>query len=173
MTEAICTTKERIRQAHGSYEPPALDQKTKREYGRIRAWYETLVLKGSLPEELALAARDVDMYWHGTNDPTGVVGSYGQQRWNGTPVCQVNMQTMLGPEWRETARRKLMEAKTAVDNTRHWDGLCHAIETNASLIEVAAFLGVGRDTASRILKAALTSIAVQWGYAQHYHPPSR
>lgn len=173
MQDTLTATPERIRHARGTYEAPETNQTTKRDYGRIRAWYETLILKGSLPDELATTARDVSMYWHATNDPTGTVCSYGDQRWNGTPVGQVNAPALLGPEWRETARRRLMMAKLSVTKPRDWDYLCTAIEHNAGLTEVATICAAHRETVSAGLKRALTEIAREWGYLQQYRPPPR
>jgi len=177
MSETMTPTAERIRHAGSAYLPPETSQREKRDYGRIRPWYETAALKNVITAEQAMAARDVDLYWHAVNDAVGVIGSYGSQRWNGTPVSQLSLPAMMGPEWRETARARLRQAQHAIDNQRAWQLLCRAIETNGSLQEIGAACGIVgsertvRFHTSRHMREALDRLAIFWQFKTVYHDP--
>jgi len=159
------------------YEPPANDQKAKRDYGRVRRWYETMILKGTITrEEHANAARDVDLYWHAVFDPVGVVGSYGDQRWNGTPMSQVQTHQLLGPEWRQHCRNRLEEATDAAGQL--YDVLTFCIEFNADAVRVGQMMGYqserhARRKGAEAIIGALDALAIRWGYLRRFHPPSK
>lgn len=175
MSETISPTHEFQRQYGDRYEAPEHSQTVKREYGRLRPWYETLALKKAIRDEHAMAARDLDMYWHAVNDATGVCGAYGDQRWNGTPVGQLDSYRLLGPEWRETCRQRLKDAKSIVDG-KTWDILCAAIERNESLESLGRSLGRKSKTqaieiAGRVIRSGLHQLATHWGYFRPYKDP--
>ena len=171
--DTITPTPEFIRQHKDSYQAPETTQTTKRDYGRVRQWYETAVLKGGMRAEHAYAARDLTMYWHAVNDPTGCTCSYGDQRWNGTPVSQVA--SMFGPEWREHARCRLKDAKDACGS--HYDVLAFCIEFQADATKVGRYMGyqaerTARAKGSAAIREGLNLLAIRWGYLRPFHPPT-
>lgn len=173
MSETISPTDEFVRRYGDRYEAPEQSQTVKREYGRLRPWYETLALKGAIRDEHAMAARDLDMYWHAVNDATGVCGAYGDQRWNGTPVGQLSSYRLLGPEWRETCRARLAEAKGYLDD-RSWIFLSACIEHNESAEAVGRRFGYrskAQVVAARVIRNALHNLATRWGYFRAYGDP--
>lgn len=175
MQETIKPTPERIRHAGDTYIPPAKDQRQARDYGRVAAWHELLERKGSITSEQAMAAREIDLYWHGTNDPTGCTASYGDQRWNGTPVGQMSLPALIGPEWRETCRAKLRAASNAL-TAPEWQVITLAIETNGSLIDIGRRLGYRSERTCRHrvgqdMRQGLQTLAILWRFARPYHDP--
>jgi hypothetical protein len=131
-TATIGPTKERIRKDRASYQPPEVSQTTKREYGRFKQWWETLEAKGSITTEQAMAAREFDTAWSIVTDAKGVVGSYGEQRWDGTPISQVDTSKLIGPEWREHCRSKVTAARNMLEIDQ-WRALLAAVKTNGNL----------------------------------------
>ena len=175
MSETISPTDEFRRHYGDRYEAPERSQTAKREYGRLRPWYETLALKGAIREEHAMAARDLDMYWHAVNDATGVCASYGDQRWNGTPPSQLTSYRLLGPEWRETCRQRLKDAKATMDPVQ-WDILMNCIENNDGCLQAGYRAGaVSKSNAiakgGRVIRTALHILATHWGYFRPYKDP--
>ncbi len=170
-------TRERIRQGRGTYQAPETSQTARREYGRFRPWYETLEAKGSITSDQAMAAREFDMAYHTINDATGVVGSYGNQRWNGTPVGQLDMQGLIGPEWREHCRGKIKAAHNMLED-REWKALISCISTNGSLKDTAILLHIGgsastmRANAGKLVRQALHELSILWGFSRQFHPPT-
>lgn len=177
-TDTILPTSERIRKDRQSYQPPETSQSARREYGRFRQWYETLELKGSITAEQAMAAREFDTAYHTVNDPTGVVGAYGQQRWNGTPVGQLDLPALIGPEWREHCRSRLKAARNMLTD-QTWDALVHCLTTNGSLRDTAILLNIGGvertmiRNAGALVRQALHELSVLWGFSRNFHPPTR
>lgn len=171
-------TAERIRKDKASYQPPEISQTTKREYARFRHWYETMEAKGSITSDQAMAAREFDAIYHAVNDPSGVVGSYGNQRWNGTPVGQLDTPALIGPEWREHCRSRLMAARNTLED-RSWAALVHAIDTNGSLRDIALLMHIGgsestmRASAGRLIRQGLHELSILWGFSRQFHPPTR
>jgi len=173
VSETITATDE-FRRHHGDrYEAPHTSQTVRREYGRIRPWYETMALKGGLRPEQAMAARELDMLWHVVHDATGIVGAYGDQRWNGTPIGQTTAFRLLGPEWKSTCRVKLADAAAGLDDTA-WKCLVLCIEHNESAEAVGRRLGYrskAQEVASRVIRDALHALARQWGYFRAFGDP--
>lgn len=174
-TPTIEPTKERI--SKGGYLPPKVDQTTKREYGRFRQWWETLEAKGAITSEQAMAAREFDTAWSVVTDPRGVVGSYGDQRWDGTPISQIDTSRLLGPEWREHCRSKVMAARNLLD-LDDWRALVNCVKTNGSLSHVAVLMNIGGSNRNQIRRAgshvrkALHELSVLWGFTRNFHPPT-
>ncbi len=173
--DTITPTPEFIRQHKDTYQAPETNQTTKRDYGRLRPWYETAVLKGTIRKEHAEAARDLDMYWHAVNDPRGCTGSYGDQRWNGTPMSQVNTHTLLGPEWREHCRARLKDAKAATG--RHFDVLEFCCEFQGTAYRVGQLMGYNSKSQAiakggAAMRQGLHTLAIRWGYLSAFHPPT-
>ncbi len=127
------TTPERRRQAKDAYEAPERSQTANRPYGRILSAWERLEAKGSLNDRHARAGNDLSMYWVAANTAPSTVGSYGDQRWNGTPVSQVDSSRLLGAEWRETCRRYLKQAEAVVDDDKTWKLLTHLAEHDSTM----------------------------------------
>ncbi len=171
-------TRERIRKDRSSYQPPETSQTAKREYGRFKQWWETLEAKGSITSDQAMAAREFDTAYHAVNDPTGVVGAYGQQRWNGTPVGQLDMQGLIGPEWREHCRSKILAARDMLED-RQWKALVSCIGTNGNLTDTAILLNIAgsastmRANAGKLVRQALHELSILWGFSRPFHPPTR
>lgn len=177
MTTALGPTKERIAKSKASYQPPEVSQAARREYGRFKPWYETLEAKGAITAEQALAAREFDQCWHMVHDERGTVGAYGQQRWNGTPVGQLDMPQLIGPEWREHCRSKITGARNMLQD-RYWDALVHCLTTNGSLKDTAILLNIGGTersmirSAGKLVRQALHELSIMWGFARNFHPPT-
>lgn len=173
----IAPTKERIAKDQAGYQPPEVSQAARREYGRFRAWHETLEAKGAITAEQALAAREFDLAWHTINDEKGIVGAYGQPRWNGTPVGQIEMPSLIGPEWREHCRSKLIGARNILED-RLWDALVHCLGTNGSLKDTAILLKIGGversmiRSAGKLVRQALHELSILWGFSRNFHPPT-
>lgn len=170
MTDTLTATDEWIARHGDRYEPPVQSQTVKRDYGRLRPWYETMALKGGLRPEHAMAARDLDMYWHVVNDSRGVCASYGDQRWNGTPIGQTSAYKLLGPEWRETCRARLADAKS-IANAREWDYLMSCIEGNDTFASIGRQRGCKPETVARIVRAVLHRLSIHWGYFRGFGDP--
>lgn len=176
--DTITPTPERIAKDRSSYQRPEVSQTTKREYGRFRPWYETMEAKGSITAEQAMAAREFDTSWHAVHDERGIVGGYGQSRADGTPVSQLDMRKLLGPEWREHCRSRLIAARNMLE-PRTWDALAHCLATNGSLRDVAVLLNISgadstmRAAAGKLVRQALHELSVLWGFSRPFHPPTR
>ena len=176
-TATIGPTKERIRKDRASYQPPEVSQTTKREYGRFKQWWETLEAKGSITTEQALAAREFDTAWSIVTDAKGVVGSYGEQRWDGTPISQVDTSKLIGPEWREHCRSKVTAARNMLEIDQ-WRALLAAVKTNGNPGHVALLLNIGGSERTQVRRAgshvrqALHELSILWGFCRNFHPPT-
>ncbi len=170
-------TRERIRQGRGTYQSPETSQTVKREYGRFRQWWETLEAKGAITTEQAMAAREFDTAWSVISDDRGVVGSYGEQRWDGTPISQVDSSKLIGPEWREHCRSKVNAARNMLERD-DWFALVSAVKTNGSLTHVALLMNIGGSERTMIrrsgdhIRKALHELSVLWGFTRNFHPPT-
>jgi hypothetical protein len=123
-----------------------------------------------LTAEMVLAASDLDLYWHAVHDETGVVSSYGNQRWSGTPMSQVSQERLLGPEWRETCRQRLGKAEFAIGDARLWQAMCHVVEIDGTAEDAGHKLGYASPSAARAagvtaMQLGLRRLSVFWGYA--------
>lgn len=176
-TSTLEPTLERIRHQRTDYVPPAVDRKSRREYGRFRQWWETLEAKGAITPEQAMAAREFDTAWSIVTDPRGVVGSYGDQRWDGTPISQVDTSKLMGPEWREHCRGKVNAARNLLEGDA-WRALVAAVKTNGSLDHVSLLMNVGgsksgrRAKAGNLVRKALHELSILWGFSRNFHPPT-
>lgn len=173
---AIAPTPERIRQSRRSYQPPAKDQKSQREYGRFAPWFETMGRKTNIDGPSLLAASDLDLYWRSVHDARGITCSYGDQRWS-TPVAHMSTAELLRPERRELHRQRLNAARDAV-GTIGWDALEAMIKRDdGDLTEAGIYLGYApayaQKVAPRIVKDALYRLACLWGYQRPMHEPQR
>jgi hypothetical protein len=178
MTITYEPTKERIRKDKSAYQPPEVSQTARREYGRFRQWWETLEAKGAITAEQAMAAREFDTAWCIITDPKGVVGSYGERQWDGTPISQVDTSRLLGPEWREHCRSKITAARNLLE-IEQWNALSNAVKTNGNLGHIALLLNIGgsastqRARAGALIRQALHELSILWGFSRPFHPPTR
>lgn len=141
LQEDIQPTAERKRQAGERYVAPAKTQTEDRPASRVLSRWDTLLKKGKIDVDMAKAGNDLSLYYWGTMRAPSVVSSYGEQRWNGTPVSQASQMKLLGPEWRETCRTKLMKAKAAVDDPEAWRALMIIVEQDGTAEDAGNAMG--------------------------------
>ena len=169
-------TPERIAQAGDRFVGREITQTTAQRAGRITSWYDQMRRQRGgqepiLTAEMAMAAADIDMYWHAVHDERGITSSYGNHGWSGTPMSQLSQERLLGPEWRETCRIKFSKARMALGDERLWDALLTVIERDGTAADAGRALGYAdRKQASAAgvvaLRAALQRLAVHFGYSK-------
>lgn len=177
MTEVYHPTLERIRQARDRYQPPAQSQTESRPYHRVLSGWDLMqIARGGreavLSPEQAQAGRTLTMYWSAVYEPKSAVCGYGESRHNGTPACQLTGQ-MLGPEWRETCRRKLLQSEIAVSSAEDWHALIAVVSRDGIAEDAGRALGyASRKHRMRAgvasLRRSLTQLARLYGYLQHW-----
>lgn len=149
MTDTMTPTLERISHARGRYEPPLRDQATDRPAGRVLSCWDLFErARGGadpvLTPEQAMAGREISLYYGAIHDVRSVTCSYGEPRFNGTPASQVA--GLLGPEYRETCRRRLIRAELAVAEAEDWDALIAVVSRDGTARDAGRALGyVGRS----------------------------
>lgn len=165
MSETFEPTDERKRRGH--YIPPEIGRDVNRPYGRFADTWEMMANKGLISEEEERAGKEFTLYWHGALRVPAGISSYGEQRWNGTPVGQLSASGMLGPEWRETCRRRLDECRDWINHDLQWDTLVYIAQTNGTA-EQAGYM-LGKQSKSRAteegrkqLLAALDKLVRLW-----------
>ena len=186
VTETVGLTAEQARHYGTRVEKRKTDQKTAQPADRIMSWFEMMSrARGGqspiLTGEQAMAGRDLSLYWWTVYGSSGVTASYGDQRWNGTPVSQIDHTRLLGPEWRETCRQRLEAARKAVGDPRLWDAVLAVVETDGRATDAGYAIGYKNElTASAAgvmaIKGALQLLAVHWGYTHRFErekPPIR
>ena len=172
MDTLIFPTRERIRHSGDRYLAPATDQKFARPYGRVRSCWDMMeIARGGaepvLDPEQAMAGREVSMLWGSVFAPRGITGSYGSQRWNGTPVAQ--LASLLAPEWRETCRRRLIQAELSVAEAEDWHALIAVVSRDGTARDAGRALGYGGRSAQikrgvESLRRSLGQLAVHFGF---------
>jgi|GEM_PF-3308400 len=175
MTDTLTPTNERIRHSGDRYLAPAKDQATDRPHGRIRSCWDILEtarcgVEPTLEPHQGMAGRTVDLYWRVVNEPRGITGGYGQPRWNGTPVGQL-VAGMLGPEWRETCRNRLIQAELSVELETDWDALIAMISRDGTAGDVGRALGYRSrrwqmKMGAESLRRSLDQLARHFGYTR-------
>jgi hypothetical protein len=167
-------TAERIARAGTRFEAREISQAKHQRANRIIAWWDAMSRsKGGQPPildaEQAMAARMLDMYWHVVHDDRGITSSYGDQRWNGTPVGQYDAMKLNGPEWKETCRSRLAKAQADINDSRIWHAVLWVIEVDGIAEDVGNKLGYTAPNSARaagaiVLQSTMTRLAKLWGY---------
>lgn len=170
-------TSERVRHAGERYVPPSKSQTEDRPAARVLSRWDTLCNKGKIDEAMAKAGNDLSLYYWGSMRAPSVVSSYGEQRWNGTPVSQASLSKLLGPEWRETCRVKLIKAKTAVDDPEVWRALLVIVEQDGTAEDAGNALGYANPNGANAsgmtaIRFGLRRLHKHW-YESSPRPPNR
>jgi hypothetical protein len=175
MTDATTTpTDEFVRQAGDRYVPPRVDQNVKRPYARIEQWWERMARprgggKPTLSEAEAKAARDFDLIYWTLMSPSKVIGAYGDQKWNGTPVSQLDIAALNSAEHRCLARSRYAECHRVIADEDEWHAINLAAEFNGTAKDVGRLLGARSERSCemkgvRVLRSAFGKLAIHWGY---------
>jgi hypothetical protein len=174
MSETIAPTDEFVRQYGDRFIPPRVDQDVKRPYARVEQWYERMARargggKPILSDAEYKAARDFDMIYWSLMKPSKIIGSYGDQRWNGTPVSQLNMESLNSAEFRCLSRSRYFECQRVIDNADEWHVINLIAELNGTARDAGKFLGARSERSCemkgiRALRSAFGKLAIHWGY---------
>jgi hypothetical protein len=174
MSETITPSAEFVRHHSDRYEPPEYSQTVSRPYARLKSWWEMLAEgRGGRPPVLnadeAKAARDFDMTYWALMSPVKIIGAYGDQRWNGTPISQLDMTALNSAEFREVARSRLRKAQQVIDDPDVWHAISLLAELGGTTRHVGEWMGARSErTAERLgartLRKAFTALAIHWGY---------
>lgn len=177
MTEVYHPTLERIRHARERHMPPSQSQTEARPYHRILSGWDMMqIARGGreaiLSPEQAMAGRTLTTYWGAVYEGRSAVCGYGESRHNGTPASQVQAH-LLGPEWIETCRRKLLQSEIAVEDPADWKALIAVVSRDGIAQDAGRALGyvsrrhqMAKGAAS--LRRSLTALARLYGYLQHW-----
>ena len=177
-TDTILPTQERIRQAGDRYVRPSIDRQSVRPYGRVSPWHELLERKRTITPEQAMAARELEMLWHGAHRPrSATTAAYGAQAPRSTPTQHMTEQELPSPAWRTTCHNRLNAVKHKV-TPRCWSALMFVIENDADTRQVGYHLGARSDatawrTGGKALREGLHALAVHWKMIElfHHRPP--
>ena len=139
-------TPERQRHARLNFEAPDIDRGGNRNPQRVVSTFDLLHRRGKLDADQFAAGEQLTIYWRTVNDVGGIVGSYGDQRWNGTPVAQVSGNLLTGHERKAHAHSMLRRSEEAVDDAMLWTAITTVIVNDGSVIEAGKAIGyMGRD----------------------------
>lgn len=156
--DAITPTPERIAKAGERYQPPATDQRVKRQAHKVKSTIEWMHDKGGLSDEQFLCASDLATAIFGARNGLSIIGSYGIQRWSGTPVSQMT-ERKITRDWPAECARKVRYAEKQVGDADLWRIVLLVLGEDKNMIEVSAATGESKWTSARRFRKAMHRLA--------------
>lgn len=139
-------TAERRRHVAMQFEAPEIDRGGNHKPQRVCSTFDLLHRRGKLDADQFAAGEQLTIYWRTVHDVGGVVGAYGDQRWNGTPAAQVSAHLLSSQERKTHALGMLRRSEEAIDDTMLWTAVITVIINDGSVIEAGKAIGyLGRD----------------------------
>lgn len=136
MTDTVEATPEYIALLRDKYVPPKVDQGTNRRAARRRTGLE--MVAPYLPRADVAALAWFSQQLHGAERPPNITASYGDQRWNGTPVSQQvdGASAYRDTGWRDYCRDHVIAAERSINATPLFVSIQKVLLEDWSLEEV-------------------------------------
>ena len=176
LTEA---TPEQIKKMGDRYVSPLVDGKVRRQSGARQLALEMIYNKSNkLSCDQYTALTELRTFLDGQSRYLGLTSSYGDQRWNGTPISQrienaavKRTSRLINEEWPIYCGQKVREAEFRIDHPTAWGVIVMVLKEDKTLSDVGKTFGIsekkGYEKASRLFHLAATKYCPQY----QFRPP--
>lgn len=166
--DAILPTPEQIAKMGENYQPPKISQKVNRPYATRKSALDALRAKSyHMSADHYAVLSDLRMWMLGAEKHLGLVSSYGQQRWDGTPTSQMDLTKMMQVPWAIRCGENVREAEEVVGHQRQWAAIMLVLKNDLNFRDVGAAMGVTGRAAGEIFWKGAEKLL------NHYRPRQR